>query len=260
MCGRFVQKSSANQMQSFFSIKGPVPNFGPRYNVAPTQDAAVVLAEDATTRRLALKKWGLIPAWSKEGKASYATFNARAESVREKPSYAQPFAKRRCIVPADGFYEWTGPKGAKIPHLFERQDGALPMRADIEPADIKSLLPFVIIVDLQADPFRVFYRLVGTAVVHASGMDFTGTYLDELAFDICATPDLIRAYRAVSESRWPGLGMAFAQITHQTALDVEYLICPLGDAEGAVRQCLVIEDYVAKEGFESGKLRLARPV
>jgi putative SOS response-associated peptidase YedK len=125
MCGRFVQKSSANQMQSFFSIKGPVPNFGPRYNVAPTQDAAVVLAEDATTRRLALKKWGLIPAWSKEGKASYATFNARAESVREKPSYAQPFAKRRCIVPADGFYEWTGPKGAKIPHLFERQDGAL---------------------------------------------------------------------------------------------------------------------------------------
>ncbi|WP_368412656.1 SOS response-associated peptidase [Dongia sp.] len=125
MCGRFVQKSSANQMQSFFSIKGPVPNFGPRYNVAPTQDAAVVLAEDATTRRLALKKWGLIPPWSKEGKASYATFNARAESVREKPSYAQPFAKRRCIVPADGFYEWTGPKGAKIPHLFERQDGAL---------------------------------------------------------------------------------------------------------------------------------------
>jgi putative SOS response-associated peptidase YedK len=125
MCGRFVQKSSPNQMQSFFSIKGPVPNFGPRYNVAPTQDAAVVLAEDPATRRLALKKWGLIPSWSKEGKATFATFNARAESVREKPTYAQPFAKRRCIVPADGFYEWTGPKGAKVPHLFERRDGAL---------------------------------------------------------------------------------------------------------------------------------------
>ena len=155
-------------------------------------------------------------------------------------------------------------RSARVAALYRywrsRRLGALPMRADIEPADIKSLLPFVTIVDLQADPFRVFYRLVGTAVVHASGMDFTGTYLDELAFDICATPDLIRAYRAVSESRWPGLGMAFAQITHQTALDVEYLICPLGDAEGAVRQCLVIEDYVAKEGFESGKLRLARPV
>lgn len=125
MCGRFVQKSSPNQMQSFFSIKGPVPNFAPRYNVAPTQDAAVVLAEDPATRRLALKKWGLIPSWSKEGKATFATFNARAESVREKPTYAQPFAKRRCIVPADGFYEWTGPKGSKIPHLFARRDGAL---------------------------------------------------------------------------------------------------------------------------------------
>ncbi|MBK8160407.1 MAG: SOS response-associated peptidase [Rhodospirillaceae bacterium] len=125
MCGRFVQKSSANQMQSFFSIKGPVPNFGQRENVAPTQEVAVVLAEDPASRRLALKKWGLIPSWSKEGKASFATFNARAESVREKPTFAQPFAKRRCIVPADGFYEWTGPKGAKIPHLFERQDGAM---------------------------------------------------------------------------------------------------------------------------------------
>ncbi len=128
MCGRFVQKSPANQMQSFFDIKGPVPNFGPRYNVAPTQDAAVVVAEKAAGenwRRIELKKWGLIPAWSKEGKAEFATFNARAESVREKPTYREAFRKRRCIVPADGFYEWTGPKGDKVPHLFERRDGAL---------------------------------------------------------------------------------------------------------------------------------------
>ncbi|WP_374378694.1 SOS response-associated peptidase [Dongia sp.] len=122
MCGRFVQKSPANQLASFFDIKGPVPNFAPRYNLAPTQDAAVVVA-GGDGRRLEIKKWGLIPAWSKEGKAEFATFNARAESVREKPTYRQAFQKRRCIVPADGFYEWTGPKGDKIPHLFERQDG-----------------------------------------------------------------------------------------------------------------------------------------
>lgn len=124
MCGRFVQKSPANQMQSFFDIKGPVPNFGPRYNVAPTQDAAVVVAEQ-DGRRIGLMKWGLIPAWSKDGKAEFATFNARAESVREKPTFRQAFQKRRCIVPADGFYEWTGPKGDKVPHLFERRDGAM---------------------------------------------------------------------------------------------------------------------------------------
>ena len=141
-----------------------------------------------------------------------------------------------------------------------RRIGALPMRADIDPAEIKPLLPYVMIVDLKREPFRVFYRLVGTAVVHFSGMDFTGTHLDELAFDICATHDLAHAYRAVSETRRPGLGMAFAQITHQSALDVEYLICPLIDAAGAVQQCLVIEDYVAKEGFEAGRLRLARQI
>jgi putative SOS response-associated peptidase YedK len=124
MCGRFVQKSPANQMQNFFDIKGPVPNFGPRYNLAPTQEAATVVA-DKDGRHLALKKWGLIPAWSKEGKAEFATFNARAESVREKPTFRQAFQKRRCIVPADGFYEWTGPKGGKVPHLFERRDGEL---------------------------------------------------------------------------------------------------------------------------------------
>ena len=155
-------------------------------------------------------------------------------------------------------------RSARVAALYRywqsRRLGALPQRGDIEPAEIKSLLPYVIIVDLHQDPFRVFYRLVGTAVVHFSGMDFTGTYLDELAFDICATQDLTRAYQAVSDKRQPGQGMAFAQITHQSALDVEYLICPLVDAEGDVRQCLVIEDYVAREGFEAGRLRLARPV
>ena len=170
MCGRFVQKSSANQMQSFFSIKGPVPNFGQRYNVAPTQDAAVVLAEDATTRRLALKKWGLIPAWSKEGKASYATFNARAESVREKPSYAQPFAKRRCIVPADGFYEWTGPKGAKIPHLFERQDGALLALANGWMSRFHDRMP-VILEEAEQETWLTGSAEAATALLKAPGED-----------------------------------------------------------------------------------------
>lgn len=139
-----------------------------------------------------------------------------------------------------------------------RGGDALPTRADIEPADIKSLLPYVMIVDIHRDPFRIYYRLVGTAVAHFSGLDFTGTYLDELAFDICATTDLVNAYRNVCESRRPGLGMAFAQLNHHTALDVEYLICPLFDAAGAVSQCLVLEDYVAKEGMDIGRLRLAR--
>lgn len=123
MCGRFVQGKAITELQSYFDIKGPPPNFKARYNVAPTQEVAVIVM-GPLHRQIAVKKWGLIPAWSKEGKAEFATFNARAESVREKPTYRQAFQQRRCIVPADGFYEWTGPKGSKIPHLFERVDGA----------------------------------------------------------------------------------------------------------------------------------------
>lgn len=123
MCGRFVQGKAITELQSYFDIKGPPPNFQARYNVAPTQEVAVI-EMGPLHRQIAVKKWGLIPAWSKEGKAEFATFNARAESVREKPTYRHAFQQRRCIVPADGFYEWTGPKGGKIPHLFERVDGA----------------------------------------------------------------------------------------------------------------------------------------
>ncbi|MDY0871515.1 PAS domain-containing protein [Dongia rigui] len=144
-------------------------------------------------------------------------------------------------------------------YWLSRRNDALPTRADIDPADIKSLLPYVLIVDIHRDPFRIYYRLVGTAVVHFSGLDFTGTFLDELAFDICATSDLVNAYRAVCDAKQPGIGMAFAQLNHHTALDVEYLICPLVDAAGTVAQCLVLEDYVAKEGMDIGRLRLARP-
>lgn len=125
MCGRFAQKSSPRQMAEFFDIKGIVPNFSQRFNLAPTQDAAVIVAAPDDGRRMEVKKWGLVPAWSKDGKASFSTFNARAESVREKPAFKPAFEQRRCVVPADGFYEWTGTKGDKVPHLFERRDGTM---------------------------------------------------------------------------------------------------------------------------------------
>lgn len=138
-----------------------------------------------------------------------------------------------------------------------RADG-LPRRSDIDPSEIKSLLPYVLIVDIYRDPFRIFYRLVGTAVAHFSGLDFTGFFLDELSFDICTNEDLIKAYTAVCEKKQPGVGLAFTQLSHHSALDVEYIICPLVDAAGQVSQCLVLEDYVGKKGIELPRLRLAR--
>lgn len=156
----------------------------------------------------------------------------------------------------DALYRYWGSRRPE--QASGAQPQILPRRADIDPADIKPLLPYLLLVDIHAAPFRVYYRLVGTAVAHFSGMDFTGMFLDELAFDICGTSDLLRAYQSVCERRLPGAGMAFAQITNQSALDVEYLICPLENEAGIVTQCLVVEDYVAKQGHEAGNLRLAK--
>ncbi len=202
MCGRFVQKRPVSEMESFFDIKGPLPNFAPRYNVAPTQEVAVV-AMGPLHREIAVKKWGLIPAWSKEGKAEFATFNARAESVREKPTYRQAFQQRRCIVPADGFYEWTGPKGVKIPHLFERNDGAPLALAGLHETwrskDGKEQVNSFTIVVTAANRWMSFYHERMPVILEQGDFDrwLTGTP-DEAASLMRAAGDDVLKERVVS--------------------------------------------------------------
>lgn len=158
-----------------------------------------------------------------------------------------------------GSWTFRSPRADALYRYWSSRCGtSLPSRADIEPADIKTLLPYILMVDIHRNPFRVYYRLVGTAVAHFCGLDFTGAYLDDLAFDICITKDLVNAYHVVCNARQPGVGMARAQINHQTVVDVEYVICPLIGADGEVKQCLALEDYIAKEGVDIGRLQLAR--
>jgi putative SOS response-associated peptidase YedK len=98
-----------------------------RYNLAPTQTAPVIrLNPETRERELVMMKWGLVPFWAKEPKVRYATINARAESVAEKPAYREAYKRRRCLIPASGYYEWPenaeDPKN-KQPYLFTRGDG-----------------------------------------------------------------------------------------------------------------------------------------
>jgi putative SOS response-associated peptidase YedK len=124
MCGRFVQSSLAEDYARLFGIEER--NFGnlmPRYNVAPTQTTwACVMGPDGR-RDLALLRWGLVPHWSKGPDSRYSMINARAETVHKKPAYREAFKRRRCLVPADGFYEWRTEKGGKQPHFIHRTDG-----------------------------------------------------------------------------------------------------------------------------------------
>ncbi|HNW13986.1 MAG TPA: SOS response-associated peptidase [Anaerolineaceae bacterium] len=97
-----------------------VEAFSPSRNISPGQFVPVVT--DAVSRKVSLYKWGLIPGWAKDPKIAYRMFNARAETLIEKPSFKIPFLRRRCLIPADGFYEWKVIDGKKQPFLFTLKD------------------------------------------------------------------------------------------------------------------------------------------
>ncbi|NJN87658.1 MAG: SOS response-associated peptidase [Leptolyngbyaceae cyanobacterium SL_7_1] len=117
MCGRFTLTQPADAIAQHFNL-GQVPLFEPRYNVAPTQAVAVVRADLQQERQLHWLQWGLVPSWSKDPKMGARMINARAETLAEKPSFRQAFRRRRCLIPADGFYEWHRSGKAKQPYYF----------------------------------------------------------------------------------------------------------------------------------------------
>ena len=116
MCGRyFLQRDPADLARYYETSDGsPTPNAAPSWNMAPTQDGLVLRRHPETgERRLDALRWGLVPRWAKDAKDGARLINARADGVAEKPSFREAFRRRRCIVPADGFYEWLTPKEAE---------------------------------------------------------------------------------------------------------------------------------------------------
>jgi putative SOS response-associated peptidase YedK len=120
MCGRFAQKSSAKKVSKQFKVE-EVPPLVERYSVAPTQSVLVVREPDA--REAVFLKWGLVPRWAKDPAIGNKLINARAETVTEKPSFREAFARRRCLVPLDGFYEWARRGDRKRPFYFHLRGG-----------------------------------------------------------------------------------------------------------------------------------------
>lgn len=121
MCGRFTQRFSWPEVRGYLNVSGPATELTRRYNVAPGQDVAVVRLQDGE-RRLSELNWGLIPSWSPRPQGR-RPINARAETVAGKPMFRGAFRARRCLVPADGYYEWVRRGGFRQPHLITRGDG-----------------------------------------------------------------------------------------------------------------------------------------
>jgi putative SOS response-associated peptidase YedK len=113
MCGRYVIKTPPDLLRSIFNY-GEQPNFPPRYNVAPTQPVPVVRIDNGQ-RRFALVRWGLIPSWVQDPRKFSLLINARAEAVLDKPAFRNAMRRRRCLIPADGFYEWKQEGDRKRP-------------------------------------------------------------------------------------------------------------------------------------------------
>jgi putative SOS response-associated peptidase YedK len=125
MCGRYLLTSPLESVQALFEV-GERPNLGARYNIAPTQEVPIVRrTRDGAGRELALVRWGLIPHWAKDEKAGNRMINARAEGIRNKPAFRDAFLRRRCLVPADGFYEWKKIGRTRQPWLIRRRGGGL---------------------------------------------------------------------------------------------------------------------------------------
>jgi putative SOS response-associated peptidase YedK len=122
MCGRFSQQRPASELAEIFSAEPLVDDPGPRYNVAPTDEALVVVQRD-DRRGVTAYRWGLIPHWSNSAKVGSRMFNARAETLVDAPAFRDAFQRKRCLVPVECFYEWRREGKVRQPYTIGRADG-----------------------------------------------------------------------------------------------------------------------------------------
>ena len=122
MCGRFAFYSPAEATAALFSVSGSL-DFKPRYNIAPTHYIAVIRTDEEAQAELTSLRWGLVPFWARDPSIGNRMINARAETVAEKPSFRNAYRKRRCLILADGFYEWHTEGGIKVPYFISLSSG-----------------------------------------------------------------------------------------------------------------------------------------
>lgn len=197
MCGRYRLSRRKQIVEEYFDSCSDEQDWVPRYNIAPTQPVPVVRQHPKEpVRVLSLMKWGLIPSWAKDPSVSAGMINARSETVHEKPAFRDALKSRRCLIPADGFYEWKRMTKAKQPFCFEVKDG--------------ELFAFAGIWDRWKDPNGNWVRTCSilttipnalTSLVHNRmpvilSSDSYDLWLDPRMQDVAAAANLLRPYDA----------------------------------------------------------------
>jgi putative SOS response-associated peptidase YedK len=126
MRGRYRLSRRKQLVEEYFDTESDEPEWTPRYNIAPSQLVPVIRQNPKEPRReLSLMRWGLIPSWAKDASLAARMINARSETAATKPAFRDPLTNRRCLIPADGFYEWVRTGKVKQPYCFEVNDGEL---------------------------------------------------------------------------------------------------------------------------------------
>lgn len=205
MCARYSLSRPDGSLVEMFGV-AEVPEIAPRWNVAPTQDAPVVVEGPRGVRRVEMRRWGLVPPWAKDPSFGARTINARAETAAEKPAFRAAMRSRRCLVPVDGFYEWTGEAGARQPwHVRMRSRGTFALAGLYEHwakgEDVRET--FTILTTDANDVLRPLHDRMPVVVAPA---DFA-TWLDPDLRDAERLRPLLRPYppeemEAVRVSRW----------------------------------------------------------
>jgi len=177
MCGRYALTLPPDAMRRLFDYPEQ-PNFPPRWNIAPTQPVPIIRRHSDTRPHVAVVRWGLVPQWAREVSGK-PLINARGETVAEKPAFRAAFQRRRCLIPADGFYEWkTTTTGLKQPYLIRRRDRGMMAFAGIwerwHAADGSQLESCCIVTTQANAPLSAVHHRM-PVILHEAGWD---TWMD----------------------------------------------------------------------------------
>lgn len=207
MCGRYNLVTDRKTLISFFRVDRPLlGEFEPRYNIAPSQYVPAIRQGDAGRELVALK-WGLVPFWAKDPKIGYHTINARAETVATKPAFREAFKRRRCLIPATGFYEWSATTTGKRPYHIAMRDHSMFAFAGLWECwrkDTDQLIESCsIIVTTANDDIRPIHDRM-PVILHTE--DF-GQWLDPHTLSTARLQTLLQPYPAGEMSSYP-VGLA----------------------------------------------------
>jgi putative SOS response-associated peptidase YedK len=227
MCGRFTLTVDPSTVQLQFALEFVPPGLAPRYNIAPTQPVLALTNEG--TRAASLLRWGLIPSWAKDASIGSRLINARAETLAEKPAFKNAFRRWRCVIFADGFYEWQArPEGGKRPLYIRLEDGVPFAFAGLwevwKPSDSEDWLRTCTIVTTEPNAFMAPIHNRMPVILDRAGM---ADWLTEGDVDPAALAPLLRPYDSGALAAYE-----VSRAVNGPQLDAPELIRPLPSQPG----------------------------